>query len=187
MDTDEVRRRLLSTASDRLCKMPGAFARFQYEIDNTISGASLVASAQLSIPLVHQMGERVGSPESLKWIQEHLTCVIDRWAETQPHLAGVEPLLNIIQRDTATVTASVLKRDTLISTHVHEWPTIERDLKDANTNGLGKAAKVPDQHGMWFVEKARIWAIQRGKLHTVDTAAVRVNSVFALSGKSHRI
>ena len=57
-----------------------------------------------------------------------------------------------------------LKKSALIKKHLHEWPTIEGDLDEGGNNELSKAAKVPGKHGMWFVERARMWAMQRGKL-----------------------
>ena len=56
-----------------------------------------------------------------------------------------------------------LKRAALIAAFVGEWPTIERDLRDASENGLSSAAKA-DKHGYWWGGLARRWAEEHGKL-----------------------
>jgi hypothetical protein len=189
MDFSEVRDRLLSIARQRLRNMPGAFPRFQYDLEHTINGASLIGSAQLSLPMACEMGERMGSRDASKWIQDYLTSVVDRWAQTEA-LTPVEPLPGARAQSPdlggAACSASVLKRAAFIAKLADEWKTVKADLNDASANGLSKAAKVPGQHGMWFVEKAREWARQRGKLLDTDLASP-ANSVFALPVKKHRI
>ena len=59
--------------------------------------------------------------------------------------------------------STVMKRKALIAHLEHEWPTIEADLSEATRNGL-KDAAATGKHGKWYVEKARAWAQQEGKL-----------------------
>lgn len=76
------------------------------------------------------------------------------------------------------------KRGALIKDHIHEWPLIESHLNEASENGLTKAAKVP-QHGMWFVERARVWAKERGYLHNSIQPAPQANLMHQLPGKRY--
>lgn len=55
-----------------------------------------------------------------------------------------------------------LKRKALLSDNVRRWPTIERDLKDAASNGLSRDAK-DESHGWWWEGSAREWARSHGK------------------------
>jgi hypothetical protein len=55
------------------------------------------------------------------------------------------------------------KRSALIGELQAEWPTIERDLRDASRNGLAQAAKLKE-HGYWCKVSARKWAEENGKL-----------------------
>lgn len=77
----------------------------------------------------------------------------------------------------------VLRRAALIQKHLHHWPTIERDLRDAAENKLSDAAKATT-HGDWYEAAALEWATARGKLEGADGPAP-VNSVFNLPGKKH--
>lgn len=56
-----------------------------------------------------------------------------------------------------------IKRAALIKRHANQWVSIERDLKDATTNGLKNDAKA-DGMGWWHEDKALAWAMARGKL-----------------------
>lgn len=61
----------------------------------------------------------------------------------------------------------VRKRNALINELVREWPSIERDLRDASRSPELQAAKVPDKHGYWFLERVKKWGRANGKLATV--------------------
>lgn len=54
------------------------------------------------------------------------------------------------------------KKAALIAAHIHEWPTIVRDIADANTNGLADAAKAGKRG--WREADALRWARANGKL-----------------------
>lgn len=54
-----------------------------------------------------------------------------------------------------------VKRCALVKRHKGRWPTIERDLSDASTNGLAEAAKVGKRG--WHEQKAIAWAQSRAK------------------------
>lgn len=81
---------------------------------------------------------------------------------------------------------NILKREALVAAHQKEWPSVDRDLKDAGENGLSAAAKHP-KHGMWFEERALTWAKQQGKLKAGSSSVASSNSVFSLAGRKHRI
>ncbi len=60
-----------------------------------------------------------------------------------------------------------VKRSALIADNVRRWPTIERDLKDAATNGLSEAAKDGAAVGWWWEGSAVDWARARAKVQDV--------------------
>jgi hypothetical protein len=60
-----------------------------------------------------------------------------------------------------------VKRAALIEDNVRRWPTIERDLKDAATNGLSEAAKDGAAVGWWWEGSAVEWARARAKVQGV--------------------
>lgn len=60
-----------------------------------------------------------------------------------------------------------VKRAALIADNVRRWPTIERDLKDAATNGLSDAAKDGAAVGWWWEGSAIEWARARAKVQDV--------------------
>ena len=78
------------------------------------------------------------------------------------------------------VSAHRIKRAALIERHARQWPSIERDLKDASTNGLSTDAKAVGV-GWWQEDKALTWATERGKLK----AGMPVASVF--TSTTHKI
>lgn len=57
-----------------------------------------------------------------------------------------------------------MKRAALIADNLRRWPTIERDLKDAASNGLSKAARDDTAVGWWWEGLAVNWAQARSKL-----------------------
>lgn len=63
---------------------------------------------------------------------------------------------------------SLIKRSALIERYMRQWPTADRDLKDASENGLSQAAKA-DEHGMWWEGAALAWAKERNKLTTAPS------------------
>ena len=56
----------------------------------------------------------------------------------------------------------VLKKAALVNKHVHQWQTIEADLREASRNGLAEA-KVK-KHGYWNERIALDWAERNGKI-----------------------
>ena len=56
-----------------------------------------------------------------------------------------------------------VKRKALIERNRRRWPTIERDLQDASSNGLSAEAKA-DGTGFWWEGDAQRWAEARYKL-----------------------
>jgi hypothetical protein len=45
----------------------------------------------------------------------------------------------------------------------YEWPSIKADISDATRNGLNAAAHT-EKHGEWDKDKARAWAVSKGKI-----------------------
>lgn len=63
-------------------------------------------------------------------------------------------------------TETISTRKGLLEAHGHEWPTLERDLRDAAVNGLAKAAKAGARG--WLNSKALDWARSKGKLTSTN-------------------
>lgn len=75
----------------------------------------------------------------------------------------------------------IVKRCLLIGDNMRRWPTIEQDLKDSGKNGLTKAARVLDQHGLWYEGSALAWARAKGKVREVPS------ELAGLPGRIHRL
>jgi hypothetical protein len=82
----------------------------------------------------------------------------DKWCADQGLIANASGEVPI------EVPERKLKREALEQELQPIWATISRDLRDGASNGLSDAAKVPNEHGYWFVERAKAWAEKRGKL-----------------------
>jgi len=74
-----------------------------------------------------------------------------------------------------------VKRAALIADNVRRWPTIERDLKDAATNGLSEAAKDGAAVGWWWEGSAVEWARARAKVQDVGPGLA------GMTGTIHRM
>lgn len=81
------------------------------------------------------------------------------------------------------------KKAALIAAHVHEWPTIERDIADANTNGLAAAAKAGARG--WKEDAALVWARANGKLISAakpaNSLAQAMHNLGSLPHRKHTI
>lgn len=75
----------------------------------------------------------------------------------------VELLENQLRKSEPTLTGRRVKRVELIQANRHEWPSIQKDLKNSGVNGLSKAAKT-EKHGWWYEGRAREWARSWNKL-----------------------
>lgn len=64
-----------------------------------------------------------------------------------------------------------LQRKALIEKHLRKWESIDRDLKDAASNGLSGVAKLGG--GFWDEEAALLWARERGKIRADESEALR--------------
>lgn len=75
-----------------------------------------------------------------------------------------------------------VKRGALIADNVRRWPTIERDLKDAATNGLSEAAR-DSAVGWWWEGSAIEWARARAKVQDIASGLAGVTStIYRLKG-----
>lgn len=61
------------------------------------------------------------------------------------------------------IQVNAMKKAALIDAYGHEWPSINTDLSDATRNGL-KVAAHAGVHGQWDSDKARAWAVTKGKI-----------------------
>ncbi len=91
MTHNEIRDRLLLIARDRLRNRPGAYGQFQHAIENTVRGVAMISAAHL-MPHVWQVGEQMGNQKATELVREHLTRIVDEWAQSQPLPPAVEPL-----------------------------------------------------------------------------------------------
>lgn len=64
---------------------------------------------------------------------------------------------------TSTTQDVTMKKAALIAQLEYEWASIEADLSDATRNGL-KAAAHAGKHGEWYKDRARAWAVSKGKI-----------------------
>ena len=92
-----------------------------------------------------------------KWHQ----MVCDRWI-TEPPDASEPQAPPVVANIASNAPVVPFKKAALIAAHMHEWPTIERDISDANTNGLAAAAKAGERG--WLEAGALNWARAKGKL-----------------------
>ena len=81
-----------------------------------------------------------------------------------------------------------MNRSALIQAHKHEWPSIERDLKDASENGLSAAKAGPRE---WFEADALEWARGKGKLinasSPANVLAKGMSTMASLPGRRHTL
>ena len=81
------------------------------------------------------------------------------------------------------------KKAALVAAHVHEWPTNERDIADANTNGLAGAAKAGARG--WKEDAALVWARANGKLISAakpaNSLAQAMHNLGSLPHRKHTI
>ena len=102
----------------------------------------------------------------------------------QPKAAAPAP---VVAESGSKAVVVPFKKAALIAAHVHEWPTIERDIADANTNGLAAAAKASARG--WFEDAALMWARANGKLISAakpaDSLAQAMHNLGALPSRKH--
>ena len=205
MNQSEIRDRLLELARVRLKNRFGAFEQFRFTVDSLPAGAAIIGRAAL-MPAAWTVGLSLGLDEAAKQIDAHLLRIIDDWAQREaparqiPALEGVQPLPAEPQAETIkaapVVTESAsnapvvpFKKAALIAAHVHEWPSIERDIADANTNGLAAAAKAGARG--WKEEAALVWARANGKLISAakpaNSLAQAMHNLGTLPHRKHTI
>lgn len=104
----------------------------------------------------------------------------------QPKAAAPAP---VVAESGSKAVVVPFKKAALIAAHVHEWPTIERDIADANTNGLAAAAKASARG--WFEDAALMWARANGKLISAvkpaDSLAQAMHNLGSLPHRKHTI
>lgn len=117
-----------------------------------------------------------------KWHQ----MVCDRWI-TEPPDTSEPQAPPVVENSASNAPVVPFKKAALIAAHMHEWPTIERDISDANTNGLAAAAKAGERG--WFEPGALNWARAKGKLISTakpaDSLAQAMHSFGTLPSRKH--
>ncbi len=119
-------------------------------------------------------------------------------AQQQPEPAAVEALpvqpkaaapAPVVAESASKAVVVPFKKAALIAAHVHEWPTIERDIADANTNGLAAAAKAGARG--WKEDAALVWARANGKLISAakpaNSLAQAMHNLGSLPHRKHTI
>lgn len=109
---------------------------------------------------------------------------------TAPEATQAEPQAAPVVADSASNAHVVpFKKAALIAAHVHEWPTIERDISDAKANGLATAAKSGARG--WREADALTWARAKGKLISAakpaDSLTQAMHNLGALPRRKHTI
>lgn len=134
--------RLKFDGSDALVNMFAAY-------DNSL----IKAEPALRVPLSELRFKR----ESVR----SLAKITKKTAHAAPPSASVVDVPKKASRQTSPEDVFYMTRAGLINAHKHEWPTIDRDLKDAFQNGLA-VAKGGSRD--WDEAKAVKWATSKGKL-----------------------
>ena len=107
-------------------------------------------------------------------------------APAQPQVATPAP---VVADSASNAHVVPFKKAALIAAHVHEWPTIERDISDAKANGLATAAKSGARG--WREADALTWARAKGKLISAakpaDSLTQAMHNLGALPRRKHTI
>lgn len=92
------------------------------------------------------------------------------------------------QRTSAPGPKFSMRKDAMVTKYKDEWPTIERDIKDAAENGLS-AAKAGARD--WDEVQALEWARAKGKIvgavKPADALTQSVNSMASIKGTKHTL
>ena len=84
-------------------------------------------------------------------------------AEPQATTPSPAPVVAAGASNAPATQGNIMKRAALIAALEYEWSSIEADINDATRNGL-KAAAHTGKHGEWDKDKARAWAVSKGKI-----------------------
>ncbi|SDZ73697.1 hypothetical protein [Acidovorax soli] len=102
----------------------------------------------------------------------------------QPQAAAPAP---VVAASASNAPVVPFKKSALVAAHVHEWPTIERDISDAKANGLATAAKAGTRG--WREADALTWARAKGKLisaaKTPDSLTQAMHNLGKLPRQKH--
>ena len=114
------------------------------------------------------------------WLTKMVRCLLE------PKAAAPAP---VVAESASKAFVVPFKKAALIAAHVHEWPTIERDIADANTNGLAAAAKAGARG--WKEDAALVWARANGKLISAakpaNSLAQAMHNLGSLPHRKHTI
>jgi hypothetical protein len=190
----------LDVARDRLQLNPGWLERFESELASNEKLADRLDEMFSPMERGYLTARELWPTKRLR-----IQSFVDSWTDCQPEAqitqsrhAVAEPKsepadatpqpASDAHKQVSTADAPLpMKKAALIAAHKNEWPTIERDISDAATNGLAAAAKAGERD--WFEENARKWARVKGKLkivnRPVNSLAQGVNSMVNLPGRKH--
>jgi hypothetical protein len=109
--------------------------------------------------------------------------------ELQASSGGVKLLpASELMRSAANGPVFSMVRSALVSQHLHHWPTIDRDLRDAAKNGLA-AAKAGERD--WDEAIALEWAQAKGKLRSAekpaDALTQSMHGMVKLPSRKHKL
>jgi hypothetical protein len=79
----------------------------------------------------------------------------------QAQSSAIEPSAELEEKE-PTEQPRLLKKKALLEELASDWPTIEKDIREASRNGLDSAKG--GKHGMWNAKLCRDWAESKGKL-----------------------
>ena len=139
--------------------------------------SDLCRKAEMIQRLAERQGMQTASPADwLAWAGEQKIKVHDGFrieVESLPapatqvspaqETATPAPVVTESASDAPATQGNIMKKAALIAELEHEWASIDDDISEATRNGL-KAAAHTVKHGEWDRDKARAWAVSRGKV-----------------------
>lgn len=130
----------------------------------------------------------------IRVLREMIDEIMRRWEQARSaaplQTAAPSPAIGLLSTDSARSSQMVpFKRAALIAAHLHQWPTIERDLADARENGLAAAAKAGARG--WKEPVALEWARANGKLKSdarpADSVDQAMHNLAKLPSRRHQL
>ena len=177
-DADRARK-AYNEANQRANEREGVSGAVPGTDDSTARRARAVASVAAQEAKMHTT-IAASRQASEAWLTKMVRCLLE------PQAAAPAPE---VAESASKAVVVPFKKAALIAAHVHEWPTIERDIADANTNGLAAAAKAGARG--WKEDAALVWARANGKLISAakpaNSLAQAMHNLGSLPHRKHTI
>lgn len=102
-------------------------------------------------------------PDDCRVVGYDVHALADAFIEPEPERPEAATPAPEVADNAPSKQANTMKKGALIAELQYEWSSIEADISDATRNGL-KAAAHTGTHGEWDKDKARAWAVSKGKI-----------------------